>query len=387
MISLQIKSLRTLYLLLVAALFFLNSCQKNQEPNLTTNNLPGKKNDSHKKTGHFSEVRLVANTPALGASRVDPTLINAWGIAFAPQGIAWVNSQAGHLSEVWNAQGIPLSISPVQIPNPVSPTGGNPTGIVFNGTTDFQISGGPARFIFVGVDGVLSAWNPTLGHQAMRVGTVPGAALTGLATGVNGTANMLYAADFRGNRILTWGGSFNPVLLPFQDPNLPSGYAPYNIQNLGGMLYVAYAKVGANGRSEAGDGKGLVDIYRTDGSFVGRFATGGTLNAPWGLAMAPSSFIKDDEGDDAQNSQQPVILVGNFGNGRINAFSSSGKFLGQLRGEKGQALAIEGLWALKFPPSTSTIDPNRLYFSAGPAQETEDLFGYIIPKVDDDDKE
>jgi uncharacterized protein (TIGR03118 family) len=375
-----------------SAIVLLLSCQKSiQSP--PNDLLASKKTTSQKKTGHFTEVNLVADVSEYHPLRIDPTLINAWGIAFAPTGVAWVNSQAGHVSEVFDAEGNPLAIDPVQIPNPVSMTGGNPTGIVFNGTSDFVISGGPARFIFVGVDGVISAWNPTLGKQAARVQTVSSAAFTGLTMGTLNGMNLLYAADFRSRIIRVWDGSWNPVSMSFTDPMLPSGYAPYNIQSIANYLFVAYAKVASNGRSEAGLGEGLVSIFRLDGTFVRRLATGGTLNAPWGLTAAPASFIKnEDEGDHKKDPNElakegNVILVGNFGDGRINAYSLSGKFLGQLRGTKGQALTIEGLWALKFPPASSSIDPTRLYFSAGPDEETHGVFGYIKPAGDDDDKE
>jgi len=347
-----------------------------------------KRSGSEMKVGHFDQVNLVANNAEYNAAHVDPDLLNAWGIAFAPAGIPWVNSQGGHLSRVYDREGVlNAGLNPVNIPNPVAPNGGNPTGIVFNGTTDFVLpTGGPARFIFVGVDGVVSGWNGAQGHNAFRKITVPLSAFTGLATGTNGAMNLLYAANFRANKINVWDGNWNPIIMPFSDPNIPAGYAPFNIQNIGGMLYVTYAKVGADGRSEEGVGKGYVDIYRTDGTLVKRFASKGNLNAPWGLTMAPANWLKDqDEMEGGETHGEPVILVGNFEDGHINAFSQDGKYLGQLRGSKGHALVIDGLWAITFPPATSTIDPNRLYFAAGPDEEADGLFGYVIPRQDDDD--
>src|SRR5205085_12091340 len=149
-----------------------------------------------------------------------------------------------------------------------------------------------------------------------------------------------------------------------------------NIQSVDNKLYVTYAKVAASGKNDPGVGKGFVDVYNPDGSFLKRFASAGELNSPWGIAFAPASFITDDEEvDDAKG----YILVGNFGDGRINAYKlTDGKFKGQLATHK-DPIVIEGLWAISFPPSTSTVDQSRLYFAAGPAGETRGLFGYIIP--------
>jgi uncharacterized protein (TIGR03118 family) len=165
------------------------------------------------------------------------------------------------------------------------------------------------------------------------------------------------------------------------DPDLPSDYSPFNIQVVGDRLYVMYAK--AEGDEEVhGAGLGLVDVYTTNGMFVKRFATGGTLNAPWGVAMAPVSFYKDDDDSDAG----PAILVGNFGDGRINAYRErDGKFLGQLSMHN-TPITIDGLWAISFAPSTSPINQNLLYFTAGPDDENDGLFGYIS-RIEDGDND
>jgi uncharacterized protein (TIGR03118 family) len=376
-------------LLLSTMLIFTYGCKKTIDaPSpASLDQAESKRSESEMKVGHFTQVNLVANNAEYDAAHVDPDLVNGWGIAFSPTGTPWVNSQGGHMSRVYDREGVPNpGLNPVNIPNPALPTGGNPTGVVFNGTSDFVLpTGGPARFIFVGVDGVVSAWNGAQGHFAFKKFTVPSSAFTGLATGTNGAMNLLYAANFRANMINVWDGSWNAVPMPFMDPNIPAGYAPFNIQNIGGSLYVTYAKVGADGRSEAGVGKGFVDIYRTDGTLIKRFASKGNLNAPWGVAMAPAGWLKDQDEMEGGNNAEPVILVGNFGDGRINAFSADGKYLGQIRGTKGHALVIDGLWAITFAPATSTIDPNRLYFAAGPDLEADGLFGFIIPRPDGDD--
>jgi uncharacterized protein (TIGR03118 family) len=389
-----IRTFAKTFLFLAAIAVTFSGCKKSIDAPASGSSLQEKSehtgsDENGKKIGHFNEVNLISSSAEYNPLRLDPTLINAWGIAFAPSGIPWVSSQGGHVSEVYDREGIPLAISPVHIPLPGLTEGGNPTGVVFNPTTQFTLpTGGPARFIFVGVDGVLSAWNGAQGNHALQKAFDPLGAFTGLATGTNGTMNMLYAANFRARKINAWDGNWNAVSLPFMDPNLPAGYSPYNIQNIGGWLYVTYAKVATNGRAEPGVGKGFVDIYTTAGTLVKRFASGGTLNAPWGLTMAPASFLDHDqdemeEGDNHGPSHQ-FFLVGNFGDGRINAYRDDGKFMGQLRGNH-KELVIEGLWALVFPPSTSTIDPNRLYFSSGPDEETQGVFGYVVPGEHDDD--
>jgi uncharacterized protein (TIGR03118 family) len=172
--------------------------------------------------------------------------------------------------------------------------------------------------------------------------------------------------------------------MPFSDPQLPSGYAPFNVQSVDDMLYVTYAKVGPDHEDEAGMGNGFVDIYTTGGSLVKRFISQGQLNSPWGIAKAPASFFGDDHNDDER-----MILVGNFGNGRINAYKSDGKFMGELAEHPTPRhpripLVIDGLWAISFAPATATtIDPNRLYFTAGPNDEKDGLYGYIIKGGDE----
>ncbi len=193
--------------------------------------------------------------------------------------------------------------------------------------------------------------------------------------------------------------------MKFKDPNLPFGFSPFNIQAIGSWLYVTYAKIGSNGRDQAGVGNGFVDVFNTDGSWVKRFASRNFLNSPWGIVETPASFLVvangdndggnnsgkgsnnsgdgkdgDDHGDGGKNGQspQPVILVGNFGDGRINVYTTDGNFLGLLASHD-HLVVIDGLWALSFAPTTATaIDPGRLYFTAGPNGGKVGLFGYLI---------
>ena len=338
---------------------------------------------------HFEQVNLVDNNGEYHAAHTDPMLINAWGIAWSPNGFAWVNSQAGHVSAIYTGEGATVRPS-VAIPSPMDFTHGNPTGIVFNGTDGFVLEkGGPARFIFVGVDGVLSGWNQEFGNTAARIQDHSAtSAYTGLTMAMVNGEPYLYAADFRANQIVVWNKTFGMESWNFSDPNIPAGFAPFNIQSIGDWLYVLYAKVGENGEEEKGDGLGYIDIYKPTGELVSRFASRGSLNAPWGIAKAPASFFKDIE-DKMDNmgmakkgidlSKINAILVGNFGNGYINVFTEDGFFVGLLK-SKGKPVQIEGLWAISFPPATADIDHDRLYFAAGPDDEEDGLFGYIIKK-------
>ena len=363
-------------LMVLPLLIIVISCQKHQE---------------HQALKEFRQENLVANNNEYSAPHIDPTLLNAWGLAWTPNGIAWVNAQAGHVSEVYDNEGN-IVRPPVNIPSPGGPTGGNPTGIVFNsGDAGSFMMGNKqkALFLFVGVDGVLSGWNGGLGNNAQLIqNNSATSAYTGLAIGkANGGQDFLYAADFRAGKIQVWNASFTSVTMSFLDPNLPGGYSPFNIQNIEGQLYVTYAIVGPDGKDLPGLGHGIVSVFNTDGSFVRRFVTGGLLNSPWGLTKAPDHFFADTDDSGLENvlengihqsKHQPAILVGNFGDGHINAYSLDGKFMGQLKNDS-KVITIEKLWAVSFAPSTAkTIDSNRLYFTAGPDDESDGLFGFII---------
>lgn len=343
----------------------------------------------------FKQVNLVANSTEYHPVTVDPTLLNAFGIAWSPNGIAWVNSVGGHVSELYTAEGA-IARTPVNIPSPTDTIGGFPCGIVFSGGKGFNLPNGPSAFLFTGFDGVLSGWNPASGNNAQRLRTPPNASYTGLAIGTSGGHNFIYGANFGAKKIDVWDTAFARVTnMSFQDPTLPADYSPYNIQAVGDWLFVMYAKLGADGHGVAGAGNGFVSVFKTDGSFVKRFASRGTLNVPWGVTMASGSFLEDNDmdGDDHGHSgngddnhghhdpKDPVILVGNFGDGHINVYSLDARFLGQLQTHTHQPIVIDGLWALSFAPSTATtIDPNRLYFTAGPDHEADGVFGYLIKK-------
>jgi uncharacterized protein (TIGR03118 family) len=344
----------------------------------------------HHQLKGFEQVNLVANKASYGASRVDPQFVNGWGIAFGPSGPAWVSANGTGFSFIFNSLGAEVRPA-VTIPSPEALTGGQPTGAVFNAsTTDFKLTNGnAARFIFAGTDGVISGWN-TGNAAELVLNDAPAAVYTGLAIASDGIANFIYAANFKERKIDVYDKNWTEVDKPFTDPAIPAGYSPFNIQNIGGKLYVMYAKVAPDGDEEVGSGNGYVDIYNPDGSLVKRFASRGALNAPWGVAQASASFWEDNDNDEDDNMNKnadnkmdkhctsaTVILVGNFGNGHISAYSQEGIFLGELH-KHSRPIAIEGLWGISFAPATATtVNPNWLFFAAGPAGEQDGLFGYI----------
>jgi uncharacterized protein (TIGR03118 family) len=249
---------------------------------------------------------------------------------------------------------------------------------VFNGTSDFVVTNGtdsaPALFIFASETGQVSGWNPAVPPvttaKTMFTAT-DGAIYKGIALANNGTANLLYLADFHNNQVDVLDTTFHLTTLAgnFTDPNLPAGYAPFNVAAINGKLYVAYAKQDADKEDEiAGAGLGFVDVFDLNGNFQQRLASRGALNAPWAIVQAPTNF-GDFSGD---------LLVGNFGDGRINAFDpTTGSFRGTLSSSPGHPIVIDGLWGLTFGNGLTAGDTTTLYYAAGPDDETHGLFGKI----------
>jgi uncharacterized protein (TIGR03118 family) len=310
----------------------------------------------------YVEKNLVSSVQGM-APNFDPNLQNPWGVSFSATSPFWVSNQITGNSTLYNASGVPQSLV-VTIP------GGNPTGQVFNSTaSDFALPvGGKAAFIFATLDGTIAGWNGGSGTTAQIAATENGASYTGLALANNGTGNFLYAANDGQGKIDVFNSTFHLTTLAgsFTDPNLPTGYTPYNIQNLGGKLYVAY-------ENSNGDG-GAVDVFDTNGNFLQRIssnAAGGPLSHPWGMALAPAGFGKFG-GD---------LLVGNEGTGAIDAFNpTTGHFDGamQIFDANGNPFNIGfGLWALNFGIGGSNGNPNTLYFAAGINNETGGLLGAI----------
>ena len=318
----------------------------------------------------FRQTNLISDIPGV-ALRTDKNLVNPWGIVASPGRTIWVADNGTGVSTLYNPDG---SIVPLVVTIPPSQTsteGGNPTGIVFNSTGGFVISeanrSGPSFFIFVSEDGVISGWNPQVDPDHAVVALDNGnreAIYKGAALAMTNAGPRLYVTNFHAGIVEVYNQDFGRVLVnKFVDPNLPDGFAPFGIANINGLIYVTYAKQDADKEDDvAGQGLGFVDVFTAQGNFVKRLITRGRLNAPWGLALAPQNFGRFGG----------ALLVGNFGNGRINAYDiNTGTFLGQLmKANIGGPIEIDGLWGLFF------ID-NRLFFTAGIADEEHGLFGLI----------
>jgi uncharacterized protein (TIGR03118 family) len=301
----------------------------------------------------------------IAADHTDGQLVNAWGLTSLPGSPWWVADNETSVSTLYGADGTKRALV-VSVPN-------NPTGAVSNTSSDFVVGSGPALFLFATEEGKVLAWNMSVGTTAQVVAdrSGDGAIYKGLAI----AGDRLYATDFHNGRVDVYDGSFGQVNVPgaFEDPGIPSGFAPFGIQNVDGTIFVTYAKQDADAEDDvAGQGLGFVDAFDTAGTLLGRVATRGQLNSPWGIAMAPASIGRFG-GD---------LLVGNFGDGQINAFAlgPNGSFepRGQLRDESGGVLTIDGLWALQFGKGAANNGPtDTLFFTAGPDDESHGLFGTI----------
>jgi uncharacterized protein (TIGR03118 family) len=320
---------------------------------------------------------LVSDTA--GAPNVDPNLVNSWGIAFNPQGFVWVADNVTSKATLYDGNGVPQSLV-VSIPAGIAGAA-MPTGIVFSGSSDFVVSqggkSGPSRFIFVGQAGTLAAWAPAVNLTSavtMYDGAADEKSYTGLALVQQAGANHLYAADFHNRHVDVFDASFHLVTVPggFVDPNLPARYSPFGIQAIGDRIYVAYAKLDINGEDELhGAGLGMLNVFDTDGKLIRRLVDpGGPLNAPWGVALAPAGFGPFSE----------ALVVGNFGDGLINAFEPhSGAHRGMLRTAGGNPIQIDGLWGIAFGNGLHDQPTDTLFFAAGPGDEQHGLYGRIDP--------
>jgi len=322
----------------------------------------------------YLQHNLVSDLPGL-AGNTDTNLLNPWGIAFSAGGPFWISDNHSGYSTVYNSTGAVQSLV-VMIPPPAGGTPpAAPSGIVFNSTTNFLITNNAAKFIFSAEDGTISAWasgtNAVLEVDNSSSGTV----YKGLALGSASGSNYLYATDFHNGKVDVFDRAFAPVVWPgaFSDPAIPAGFAPFGIEPLGTNLVVAYAKQDAEAMDDvAGAGYGFVDLYDTYGNLIKRLISNGVLNSPWGMTVAPANF----------GLFSGQLLVGNFGDGTINAFDPvSGTLVGTLKDTNGSPIAVEGLWDLKFGNGGNAGTTNTLYFTAGIAGggslEDHGLFGSL----------
>jgi uncharacterized protein (TIGR03118 family) len=321
----------------------------------------------------FSVHALVSDSAATPAPAADANLVNGWGLSAGPTTPWWASNNGSNTSTLYSGAGAKAPLT-VTVP-------GGPTGTVFNGTsTDFVVSQngkiGSARFLFATEAGTVLGWSPTVNGTTALVGadrSAGGAVYKGLAV----ASDRLYATDFHNGRVDVFDASFKPVNTPggFKDAKVPTGFAPFGVQALGSDIFVTFAKQDAAGKDDVPvPGQAYVDEFTTDGQLVARVVNSGKknapLNAPWGLALAPADFsvFSND------------LLVGNFGNGRISAYTKRGAtwvYKGQLRHANGAPIEIDGLWAIAFGNGSAAGPTTSLYFLSGPSDEQHGLFGSI----------
>ena len=356
-----------------------------------------------KEPNRYVVTNLTSDLPGI-APNTDPVLQNAWGVTFTPSASPfWIADNATGCSTLYDGSGVlqpqptPLRVK-LPLPggsvpatackhadpnNPPNPTPAAPTGLVWNPTATFLVphTTSPATFIWDTEDGTISAWTGGLtppDQAVLAVDNSAGAVYKGLVFGTNAHGVFLFATNFGAGTIDVFApngsAGFRPATSTeidggFTDPDIPAGFAPFGIQNINGDLFVTYALQNAAKHDDvAGSGNGFINIFATDGHLLRRFASRGALNSPWGLARASFAFGRFS-GD---------ILVGNFGNGEINAFDSDGNFRGTLKDSSGTPVVIDGLWTLTLGGGRKSSS-DTLYFTAGPNHETDGVFGTITP--------
>jgi len=324
----------------------------------------------------YQQVNLVSDG-ALPAAHQDPNLVNPWGLAVGPTTPFWVANNGTGTSTLYRGDGsiVPLVVR-VAAPLGTAASGAaKPTGLVYNGGSGFMIKSGnakgPSKFIFVSEDGNISGWNPDVSANSTVMAvpaTTRGAIYKGAAIYVSQTFSRLYVTNFNSGTVEMFDQNFRYVG-SFTDRGLPAGFVPFGIANVNGSIVVTFAqRIPGETDDLPGPGSGFVDVFDLNGKMVRRLAAKGTLNSPWGVTRAPDGFGK------FSNS----LLVGNFGDGRINAFDwASGAFLGQLESSKGNPIEIEGLWALINGNGVNGGDKDKVYFTAGPMEEQHGLFGSL----------
>jgi uncharacterized protein (TIGR03118 family) len=329
----------------------------------------------------YADHILVSNSTAISAMHQDASLVNPWGIVFNPQGFVWVANNGTATSTLYDGNGVAQSLV-VAIPAGAAGPAA-PTGIVFNGTTAFSVSvgalSGVSAFIFASEGGTISAWSPTVDMtHAVTVydGASVGSIYKGLAIAEDSVGNkFLYAADFHNAKVDVFNGSFTKVAAAggFVDASVPAGYAPFGIQNIAGSdgsahIYVSYAKQGSGADEVDGAGFGYLAVFDATGTLITHLVSGGALNAPWGIALAPADF----------GALSGDLLVGNFGDGTINAYDPvTGASKGAMTLRSGGAVQIPGLWGIAFGNGLNSQPTNTLFYAAGPNGEADGVYGRV----------
>lgn len=331
---------------------------------------------------HYTQTNLTSDQAGM-ATNTDPHLVNPWGLSRGTTTPWWASDNGAGVATLYDGAGVARSLVvtiPTGDPN-LSPTG-TPTGTVVNIGTGFALApSAPARFLFVTEDGTISGWNPAVNPTSAVImvnthsaSVFKGVALASIKTPSGAEATFLYAADFRNARIQVYDSSFHHLWLPggaFRDERVPDGYAPFNIQNIDGDLYVNFAQQDDTRHDEVdGAGFGFVDVFSPSGRLLRRLQHGDWLNAPWAVAMAPGDF----------GIYSHDLLVGQFGSGQIAVYDPvTGRFLALLRDASNNPIAIDGLWSLSFGSGGTSGSATTLYFSAGADHEQHGLFGTIAP--------
>ncbi len=301
------------------------------------------------------------------AKFMDPLQVNGWGLARSSGGPFWVSDQGSGWSTIYTGKGVKQGLE-VLIPSATGAGPGQPTGIVANGSSDFQIGGSDSHFLFVTLDGTISGWAPGANPNDAIIAvnnSASGANYTGLAITNRPSGNLLYAANLAKNVVEVYDGSFN-LVNSFTDSTLPAGNVPFGIQDIGGLVYVAFAQA-----DEAPGG--YIDIFQEDGTFVKTLAQGKPLNQPWGFAVAPKNFGV---------LSNTLLVSNNTNSGTINAFNlETGQFVGTVKDTNGKDIVIDQLWGIEFGGGAANNGrTNQLFFTAGPYNNLAGTFGVISVK-------
>jgi uncharacterized protein (TIGR03118 family) len=313
------------------------------------------------------QLRNLVSNQVGAAGHTDPLIVNAWGLVRTPGSPFWIADEGSGWSTLYDGQGVAKSLR-VEIPTASGAGPGQATGIVFNGSSEFQLQGWTAFFLFATLDGTISGWAPQSNPNDALIAPITsasGAVYTGLAITSKTSGNFLYAADNANNKVDVYDGTFTFVN-SFTDSTLPPGFAPFGIQDIGGLLYVSFA-------STTGGKSGYIDIFQEDGKLVRQLVQGSPLNQPWGIAIAPPNFGK---------LSNTLLVSNNTNSGTINAFSLlNGQFVGTVRDVNGKNIVIDQLWGIEFGGGTANNGrTNQLFFTAGPHNNLAGTFGVISPQ-------